>query len=240
MPVSAHEPSGYDSSDDGDKESGSDVKTEDMEIVHTPTSDTTMTPKPISTQPSKPFKIKPQSEMRQQRPPHSSQTEMEVTSPYSEEPPYYPHELAVLYRHHPQHLLHDSNRPSYASPTYSHAQQPLTGWQGMTNHGSMNPSYYPTSAGSSLPPLAHDGSSHQYQPLPMSSQLPTALPPLIGSFDGLPARAPQETQPAFNQMRIGSIGHAHHLPHGQHSFQPWVSEHAGFGPDIDIKMDHSV
>lgn len=126
----------------------------------------------------------------------------------------------------------DPSRRSFGSPVYS-TPQTMYGWQNtsMVSNGTMPSNYYVTSPQSSL---GQQGSQFQLPPPPTTQQ--PMLPPMTQHFDSLPTASRFDSGPAVgNQLRTGSLGHPHHMPHG---FQEYLQENGGYGHnDPEVRED---
>lgn len=117
------------------------------------------------------------------------------------------------------------------TPTNFQTQQNLYGWQNsMVTHAGQS-QFYVNSPQTSLPPQ-----SIPYQLPPPIAQTMLPPPPLPQHHfsDGL-STGRYDSGPALgNQLRTGSLGHPHHLPHG---FPDYMQESNYVHNEADIKHD---
>ena len=130
----------------------------------------------------------------------------------------------------------DPTRRSFGSPVYS-SPQGMYGWQNttMVSNGTMPSNYYVTSPQTTLGP---QGGQFQLPPPPTTQQ--PMLPPMAQHhFDSLPAARQFDSGPAVgNQLRTGSLGHPHHMPHG---FQEYLQDNGSYGHnDSEVRDDQQI
>lgn len=124
----------------------------------------------------------------------------------------------------------DPLRRSFTSSNFQ--QQNMYGWQNnmVTNPGQTQ--YYVSSPQTTLPPQ-----SVPYQlPPPIAGQSMLPPPPLIQHHftEGL-SNARYDSGPALgNQLRTGSLGHPHHIPHG---FPEYMQDNTYGHHEAEIKQD---
>ena len=126
----------------------------------------------------------------------------------------------------------DPSRRSFGSPVYP-SPQSMYGWPNtnMASSGTMNSNYYTPPQ----PSMGSQGGQFQLPPPPATQQQPM-LPPMAQHFDGLPTGRQYDSGPALgNQVRTGSLGHPHHMPHG---FQEYLHEGSGYGHNVsDVREE---
>jgi hypothetical protein len=231
--------SGLDCSDD-EVEEGVKDEDEETESTHIPTN--VPTPDSIASQP-----MMQNQHLQQPQEPESNSMFMPTTRP-----------LPVRYHTQPQIEDHgsypnssylrtvgfqsqspnpqDPARRSFGSPVYS-SPQGMYGWPNtaMVSNATMPSNYYVTSPQTTLGP---QGGQFQLPPPPTTQQ--PMLPPMAQHhFDGLPAARQFDSGPAVgNQLRTGSLGHSHHMPHG---FQEYLQDSGSYGHnDSEVRDDQQI
>jgi hypothetical protein len=130
-------------------------------------------------------------------------------------------------------VLNDPSRRSFASPGYQSPQQNMFWQNSMASNAPVSSNYYVTTqqqaniAQSTLP----------YQLPPPNSQQSMLPPPMAQHhFDGLPNQRYDSGPALGNQLRTGSLGHPHHLPHG---FREYLPDNGAYGQnESDLKDEH--
>ncbi len=135
---------------------------------------------------------------------------MEEHSPYTDS--FYQRPMGVGFQ--PQSpTMNEQTRRGFQNPMYGTNPNPgLFNWQNtMMNNSGISGNFYTTSPQSSLPPA-----SASYQLPPPNSQQPMLPHPLSQQhFDSIPPNSrPYDPTGIHNQLRTGSLGHPHQIPHG--------------------------
>jgi hypothetical protein len=119
----------------------------------------------------------------------------------------------------------DPSRRTFASSNFQSPQANMYTWQNTMVTNASPSQFYTTSPQSSLPPQPN------YQLPPPNSQQ-NMLPPPMSHYDGLP-NGRYDSAPALgNQLRTGSLGHPHHLPHG---FSDYITDNSYVQNEQEMK-----
>jgi hypothetical protein len=166
--------------------------------------------------------------------PYHTQTPLEEHQQYND--PYLPRGVGVSFQPQSPNPHDGQARRPFDPQGYQSPQQSMYGWQSnnMVNN-SMQSNYYATSPQSAL---ANQG-AYQLPPPTSQPMLPPLAPPIALHHFDLQTTRQYDTGPPVpvgNQLRTGSLGHPHHVPHG---FQEYLHEGGGsFGTGEEIKENH--